>query len=137
MRNVESKQLLCVLCLVVPVTLCCQPVSAAAVWPQFRGANCAGVSEADKPPVEFGPATNLLWKTELPAGLSSPCVWEDRVFLTAFATGKLETICLRRRDGKILWYQSAPADQIEEINPGSSPASATPASDGQRVYVYF
>src|SRR5262249_31140215 len=33
--------------------------------------------------------------------------------------------------------QIAPAEQIEEINPGSSPASATPASDGQRVYVYF
>jgi len=110
---------------------------AATGWPQFRGPNCSGVSESDKPPVEFGPATNLLWKTALPPGLSSPCIWEDRIFLTALETGKLHTLCLRRRDGKMLWRQVAPAEGMEEVNPTSSPASATPATDGKRVYVYF
>ena len=41
-------------------------LSAVPAWPQFRGPNCAGVSDGDKPPVEFGPTTNLLWKIELP-----------------------------------------------------------------------
>ena len=58
-------------------------------WPQFRGPNSSGVAETDKPPVEFGPGTNLLWKAEVPAGLSSPCVWGDRIFLTAVEDGKL------------------------------------------------
>ena len=130
----ESKRLL--LCLAV-FALAYQCLHAAAVWPQFRGANCAGISENDKPPVEFGATTNLLWKTVLPAGMSSPCIWNDRVFITTFAAKKLSTLCIRRGDGKVLWSQAAPTDQIEEVNPDSSPASSTPASDGERVYSYF
>ena len=137
MQNADAKRMLTVFCFVVVTALSCYSLDAAVSWPQFRGANSAGVSEADKPPVEFGLATNLLWKTALPAGLSSPCVWEDRIFLIGFEDQKLRTLCVRRRDGKVLWQQFAPAEQIEEVNPGSSPASATPATDGERVYSYF
>ena len=131
----ESKRLL--LCLTVFAALSFQCTYAAAVWPQFRGPNCSGISESDKPPVEFGPTTNLLWKSALPAGMSSPCIWNDRIFLTGFADTKLSTLCLRRSDGQVLWRQIAPAEQIEEVNPDSSPASSTPATDGERVYSYF
>ena len=113
------------------------PASAASMWPQFRGPNCSGVADKDKPPVEFGPTTNLLWKLAMPAGLSSPCIWRDRIFLTASESNRLETICISRREGRILWRQTAPAERIETTNPTSSPASATPATDGKRVYVYF
>jgi outer membrane protein assembly factor BamB len=87
--------------------------------------------------VEFGPTTNLLWKIELPPGISSPCVWRDQIFLTSLKSNQLETLCIARRDGQILWRQTAPAEKIEKTNPTSSPASATPATDGRRVYVYF
>jgi outer membrane protein assembly factor BamB len=137
MRNAESKRPLFLLCAVVLTALSCHCSDAAAVWPQFRGPNCSGVAESDKPPIEFGPTNNLLWKIALPAGFSSPCVWEDRIFLTAFADQKLSTLCVQRRDGKILWRQYTPTEQIEEVNPDSSPASGTPATDGERVYVYF
>jgi len=113
-------------------------LQAAVSWPQFRGPNSSGVSESDKPPVDFGPRTNRLWRTQLPPGMSSPCIWSDHIFLTSSSTNqKLSTLCLRRSDGKILWSQIAPAEQIEEFNPDSSPASSTPATDGQLVYVYF
>ena len=52
-------------------------------WPQFHGPNSSGIAETDKPPIEFGPSTNLIWEIEVPAGLSSPCVWGDQIFLTA------------------------------------------------------
>lgn len=88
--------------------------------------------------MHFGPATNLLWKTALPPGNSSPCIWNNRIFLTGLEKGKLETLCVDRQDGKILWRQSAPAEEIEESYPRlGSPASSTPASDGENVYVYF
>lgn len=105
-------------------------------WPQFRGSNGQGVAEG-KPPVEFGPATNLLWQTALPAGHSSPCIWGDRIFLTALDGQKLETICLRRGTGKIMWRSPAPAEQIEKSHPTGSPAASTTATDGRNVYVYF
>jgi outer membrane protein assembly factor BamB len=135
MQSARSKSFLMVAYVAFTASTC--SISAASIWPQFRGPNCSGVSDSDKPPVEFGSTTNLLWKIELPPGLSSPCVWQERIFLTGFESNKLETICIRRRDGNILWRQTAPAEKIEATNPTSSPASATPATDGKRVYVYF
>src|SRR5262245_13505286 len=80
-------------------------------WPQFHGPNSSGVADADKPPIEFGPETNLLWKTEIPSGLSSPCVWGDRIFLTGLADEKLVTLAVNRSDGKILWRQAIAVDK--------------------------
>src|SRR5262249_42132729 len=74
-----------------------------------------------------------------PPGHSSPCVWDDRIFLTAFVreNKKLETICVDRKSGKILWRHEAPADKIEKVHQISTPASSTPVTDGKAVYVYF
>jgi len=74
---------------------------AAAYWPQFRGPGGSGVAEGQKPPIHFGPGSNELWKASVPAGASSPCVWSQSIFLTAFNDGKLETICLAIVDNKI------------------------------------
>lgn len=108
-------------------------------WPQFRGPNATGVAALGKYPRQFGPDSNVRWKTGLPGGVSSPCVRGDRIFLTGFdkAAQTLETICLDRATGKVLWRQPAPAEIIEKVQRVSSPANATPATDGERVYVYF
>jgi outer membrane protein assembly factor BamB len=112
-------------------------LAAAPTWPQFRGPNCQGIAENDRPPIEFGPETNLIWKVAIPPGVSSPCIWGERLFITAFENDKLVTLGLNRRDGKVLWRQVAPTEKIEETHAQSSPASATPATDGTGVYVYF
>ena len=109
-------------------------------WPQFRGPNAGGVAAADAaPPVEFGPAKHLLWKRALPPGHSSPAIWGDRIFLTAFDPGtqKLELICVAEKTGDIVWRRVAPANQLEETHAVSSPATASPAVDRNRVYAYF
>lgn len=123
--------------LLAPCTLLILTSHAAARWPQFRGPNGSGIAEHDNPPIEFGPTTNLLWKVPLPSGHSSPCIWNDRIFLTSFEGGNLETICIRRSDGHLLWRRAVPAGPIESVHEFSSPAASTPASDGQQVYVYF
>jgi outer membrane protein assembly factor BamB len=111
-----------------------------ASWPQFRGPNGSGVApDGMKLPVHFGPTQKVLWKTALPSGYSSPCIGGDHIFLTAFdpAEKKLETLCLDRRSGQVRWRRTAPAKHIEKVHRASSPASSTPATDGERVYVYF
>jgi outer membrane protein assembly factor BamB len=108
-----------------------------ASWSQFRGPNCSGINESAQPPVHFGAKSNVLWKTEIPAGVSSPCVAGDRIFVTAVDAGKLVTIGVDARAGKVLWKQAAPATKIEDTHRMGSPASATPVSDGERVYSYF
>ena len=112
--------------------------AAVDSWPAFRGPNSSGFSEPARPPVKFGPTENVLWSSDVPGTPSSPCVWGDRIFLTVFADGKLETRCYDRRDGKQLWSRVAPAEKLEEFHATEgSPASATPATDGQRVVSYF
>jgi outer membrane protein assembly factor BamB len=107
-------------------------------WPQFRGPNCSGIGEG-RPPVKFGPDHNVLWKIPVGPGVSSPVVWEGRVFLTEVdrARKQLATLCIDRHTGKILWRRSVAPARIENVHEISSPAAATPATDGERVYVYF
>jgi len=96
------------------------------------------VADGQSPPVHFGPGSNELWKVSVPAGVSSPCVWGDSIFLTAFNDGKLETLSLDRKSGKVRWRQTAPAKELEKFHPKEgSPASATPATDGRSVVSYF
>jgi outer membrane protein assembly factor BamB len=106
-------------------------------WPQFRGPNGSGIAERGDPPIHFGPSSNVLWKTALPSGNSSPSVWGNRIFLTAFDETKLETLCLNRDNGKILWRQAAPTEKFEPTHRLGNPATPTTATDGERVYVYF
>ena len=111
-----------------------------SAWPQFRGPKSSGLAaEGQNPPVKFGPRQNLLWKTPLPRGHSSPCIWEDQIFLTGYTKEKkeLQVFCIGRSSGKILWTRIVPAEQIEKVHSISNPATATPATDGERVYAYF
>ena len=109
-----------------------------AWWPQFRGPNSSGLGEG-RPPVHFGPEKNVLWKTPIRSGISSPSIWGDRIFLTEFnkRNNQLATLCIDRSTGKVLWRQIVEAKKIEEVHEISSPAGSTPATDGERVYVYF
>ncbi len=109
----------------------------AANWPQFRGPGGTGIGESAAPPAHFGPASNVLWKTSLPAGHSSPCIWENCIFLTAHDGAKLETICLNRDTGAVKWRVSAPAEKIEPAHKIATPASSTCVTDGARVVAYF
>ena len=130
-----TKQLLHILAIALSAAA---TAGATEDWPQFRGPNCSGVSESARPPTEFAPGTNQLWKISVPSGASSPCVWGDFIFLTAFEDGKLETLCYQRRDGKLLWKADAKAEKIEEFNATEgSPAASTVATDGRHVVSYF
>jgi outer membrane protein assembly factor BamB len=110
---------------------------AESDWTQFRGPNGSGISETSNLPVEFSAAKNLVWKTALPPGHSSPVLAGDRIFLTAYETDKLLTIALNRASGKVLWKREAPRTRKEKLDNRNSPASPSPVSDGKRVFVSF
>jgi len=112
--------------------------AGAAEWPQFRGPNSSGIGDG-KPPSEFGPSQNVLWKIAVGSGLSSPIIARGRVFVTEFdpPTKQLATSCIDQRTGKILWRRTVAPAEIEKVHEIGSPAAPTPATDGERVYVYF
>jgi len=106
-------------------------------WSRFRGPNGSGVSTSTRLPAEFGPTTNVVWKTELPFGHSSPALTRERIFLTAARGERLVTICLDRKTGRILWEREAPRSREEKLDSRNGPAGPTPATDGTNVYVFF
>jgi outer membrane protein assembly factor BamB len=111
---------------------------AAADWPQFRGPNGGGLCPScGQLPTEFGPQKNVLWKTDLPAGKSSPIFVGDRVFLTASENDELITLCLSRATGKIAWRRSVRAPRREAMNPLNHRAAPTAVTDGKNVFVFF
>lgn len=109
-------------------------------WNQFRGNNASGIaSENADPPEVFGENTNLDWKIEIPVGSSSPAIWEDRIYITGYLedSQELQTICIDRNDGKIIWANTIAPDTIEMHHAISDPAPATIAVDESGIYVYF
>jgi outer membrane protein assembly factor BamB len=109
----------------------------AAQWNSFRGNNASGIADTSGLPVEFGANRNVVWKTPLPAGTSSPVLTSDRIFLTGHEAGKLITLALSRKDGRLLWRRMLEPPRSELLHKLNSPASATPVTDGQNVYAFF
>lgn len=119
------------------VCLLFQLVLAAADWPQFRGPNGSGISPSQGLPEHFDLQKNVVWRTVLPPGHSSPVFTGDHIFVTAFEGKKLLTICLDRDSGKVLWRREAPREREEPFQPTNGPASPSPVTDGANVYVFF
>jgi outer membrane protein assembly factor BamB len=115
--------------------------SVAEDWSQFRGPNGSGVSATTALPTEFSPTKNVLWKTSLPAGHSSPVLARDRIFVTGHAGDKanykLVVICLDRSTGKQLWQREVPRIRSARLQNPNGPASASPVTDGENVYAFF
>lgn len=120
-----------------------KPVTAAAGedWSQFRGPNGSGVSATTGLPTEFGPKKNVIWKTDLPPGHSSPVLTRDRIFVTAHGKEKenykLLVLCLDRQSGKLLWEREVPRLRTGRLQLVNGPASPSPVTDGSNVYVFF
>ena len=109
-----------------------------ADWPQFRGPNGSGLCPSCRQlPTEFGPQKNVVWKTELPVGKSSPVLVGDRIFLTASEGDDLITMCLSRATGKVLWRRSVRAARREAQHTLNHRAAPTAATDGKSVFVFF
>ena len=126
-----------ILCLVVFVVL---PIDVVLPdWPRFRGPNGAGVAGTSSIPSEFGPGKHERWSLPVGSGHSSPCIVGNSIFLTTFDKDRqqLAVLCITRDRGEIRWRRNVPTDRIETGHPSFSPASSTPASDGERVVAYF
>jgi outer membrane protein assembly factor BamB len=106
-------------------------------WPRFRGPNGSGVADAHPLPAELSATKNVVWKTPLPPGYSSPVVSGEHVFVTAYEGDHLLTIALARSTGQERWRRESPRDRREKLDKRNGPASPTPAADGRSVYVFF
>jgi outer membrane protein assembly factor BamB len=113
---------------------------AARYWARWRGPSGQGVVTAGTYPDRWSATENVLWRVPVPgAGNSSPIVWRDRIFITTARDGgrRLSLIAFNRADGKQVWEAFAPDGRSEMPHFKNGYASATPATDGERIYVSF
>jgi len=124
--------------IVMSLALSVPTSGGTANWPQFRGAGGNPVAANQRVPDRFGPDENVLWKTRVPVGHSSPAVWGDRIFLTGSKGETLQVLCYDRSDGTLRWSRDFSMRGQEVMqHRDSSPAAPTTCVDSKRVYAYF
>jgi outer membrane protein assembly factor BamB len=133
-------------------------------WPEFRGANRAGIGDGIEPPVEFDLKTGegVAWRVDLPGlGNSSPVVWGDRVYITTAVARGGSTPLRTGLTGSgdeieeetehrwlLLAYDKSSGKKLWETEVGhgipltrrhfkATQANSTPATDGEHVVVVF
>ena len=106
-------------------------------WTRFRGPNGSGVSNDSGFPLVFDKTRNMLWRTPVKPGKSSPVLTDHHVFLTAYENERLFTECFDRQTGKLLWERMEIRTPKPEGNLLNNPAAISPVTDGENVYVFF
>ena len=94
-------------------------------WSQFRGPNGSGVSTSTGLPAEFGPEKNVIWKTALPPGHSSPVLTRNRIFVTAHSQRKGELQATR--------HLSRPPNRKAPLATRSAALECRPLAERQRA----
>jgi outer membrane protein assembly factor BamB len=125
---------------VEPVTLIPIDGEGAKYWSRWRGPSGQGAVVGTDYADTWSSTTNVKWKVAVPGrGHSSPIVWKDHLFLTtADATGsKMSMLAYNRTTGKRLWETAIKSSGVERTYWKNSHASATPSTDGQRIYASF
>ena len=114
---------------------------AGDTWPQFRGPQGNGITDAAGLPTAWGEKQNVVWKTPIHGkAWSSPVIMGNQVWMTtATEDGRaLSAVCVDAMTGKIihdLKLFEIPAPQY--AHPFNSYGSPTPIMELGRVYVTF
>jgi outer membrane protein assembly factor BamB len=135
-------------------------------WHQWRGPSANGTAPHGNPPVQWSETTHIQWKVPIPGeGSDTPIVWGDQVFVvTAIRTDRtldvlpkpqqeppggykterpkhfyrFVVMSLDRRTGKTRWQRTAIETVPREGRHNTNTyASASPSTDGQRLFVSF
>ena len=126
------------ICTIVLVAVTSQPIASGGdrKLSYFRSDNVVAMHGKDPLPGHLD-SSHLAWRQSLGNGCSTPCVTSKHVFVTEFKHKHLSTIAFDMATGSILWTQTAPTNQVEPFHPTDSPATASPATDGNRLFVFF
>ena len=109
----------------------------AHFWSRWRGPSGQGLVDGSGYTDRWSATENVIWRSTVPgSGNSSPIVWADRIFLTTGRDGgsRLFMLAYRRSDGSLLWETEVAPGPPERVHRKNGPASATPVTDGERVY---
>lgn len=114
---------------------------AADEWPQFRGPDGQGHTEATGLPLTWSEDENVVWKTVIPGrGWSSPVVSGNEIWMTTAIDGErsLRAVQVDFQSGKVIRdVEVFRHESLPPINGKNSYASPTPVIESGRLYVHF
>jgi outer membrane protein assembly factor BamB len=142
------------------------PAECLHNWHQWRGPRADGLAPQGDPPIEWDETKNVRWKVPVPGeGHATPIIWGERVFVLAAVQTEREVAaleppkmeppggyktprpvayyqfvvaCLDRATGNVRWQRVAREVVPQEgRHPTNTYASASPTTDGRRLYVSF
>jgi outer membrane protein assembly factor BamB len=135
------------LVLTAALTLLTTGAAMAQNWPNWRGPNYNGSSDAKNLPVKFSPTENVKWAVDMPGpSAATPVIYNDYVFLTSVDAAReaLVAYCLDRKTGAVKWKHDVGSGYIAggegnkvQKDSRSNYASPSPVTDGKRVYFFF
>lgn len=135
------------LVLTAALTLLTTGAAMAQNWPNWRGPDYNGSSDAKSLPIKFSPTENVKWSLDMPGpSAATPVIYGDNVFLTSVDTKNeaLVAYCLDRKTGTIKWKHDVGTGYIAggegskvQKDYRSNYASPSPVTDGKRVYFFF
>jgi len=123
-----------------PIVLIPVDGEGAKYWSRWRGPSGQGAVAGTNYVDTWSSTTNIKWKVAVPGrGHSSPIVWRNHLFLTTATDDgtKMSLLAFDRAGGRLLWHTAIPSSGVEHIYRKNSHASATPATDGERVFASF
>ena len=110
-------------------------------WPQFRGPDGNGHSDARGLPLHWSETRNVVWKTPIhDRGWSSPLIYGKQIWLTSASKDSRElfVLCIDRDTGKIIRdWKLFDVAQPQFVHPFNTAASPTPVIEEGRVYITF
>ena len=112
----------------------------AKYWSRWRGPSGQGHVAGTNYTDTWSSTERVTWRVRVPGvGHSSPIVWRDHLFLTTATPdgARVSLLAFDRASGKLLWETPVPSRGVEHVYPKNSRASATPVTDGVRVYASF
>jgi outer membrane protein assembly factor BamB len=114
---------------------------AADNWPQFRGPEGTGHSDARDLPLNWSETSNVVWKTAIhDRGWSSPVIHGNQIWLTTATPDgrKLYAVCIDRGTGRVIRDMKLfDVAQPQYAHPFNTYASPTPVIEAGRVYITF
>jgi outer membrane protein assembly factor BamB len=131
-------------------------------WPQWRGPFATGEAPHANPPLDWNETENVRWKIPIAyQGHSSPIIWGNRIFLTGTIAGgdwlpvpeqppgahnnvdpkralRFMVACIDLKNGNLIWEKTVRnAQPHQSTHESSNWASASPVTDGERVFAFF
>ena len=117
-------------------------VAKASDWQWWRGPtmNNHAATGSQLPPLKWSESGSVLWRVPLPGkGHSTPCIVGRRIFVTSGEpqAQRISLLCFDRDSGSKLWEAEVYHGALPKIHTDNSYASATPACDGERIFIPY